>query len=359
MRVQLQYLSRLFLLKLRTMKAKYLKEIKNLLESPAFKEWWAKYSEKQKEILNITSEIDTIMAEENNHRFNANLVQKRALDKIEESTQMDALAAKWMAEASDMDNKSYEAVARFESKRVEVSELWFKVGAIDHELENVKAEINTLRERLSVASDRQEVINLRTALKNKEQALESLNKEFARVSELYEREAAKKKKLWEEVEMIWGISIEYNLKVAEAQAKSKRFKKEAEKLLKESNYYIRKANEKQSQLEQLNSEREKDIRYIGELLRLAREKFECIAEDEFLYWQQKENAQLIYCVPLITDLDNYNIEIRALNIYQVDRSKGVSFIEPLVVDRKRISDEEDTRIDDFFLKGRKGITQQT
>ncbi len=341
------------------MKAKYLKEIKNLLESPAFKEWWGKYSEKQKEIINITSEIDKIMAEENNHRFNANLVQKRALDRIEESSQMDALAAKWTAEASDMDNKSYEAVARFESKRVEVSELWFKVGALDHELETVRSEINTLRERLSSASDRQEVINLRTTLKNKEQTLESLNKEFAKISELYEREAAKKKKLWEEVEMIWGISIEYNLKVAEAQAKSKKFKRDAERLLRESNYFTRKAMEKQSEQEQLNSEREKDEKYIEELLRLAREKFECIAEDEFLYWQQKENAQMIYCVPLITDLDNYNIEIRALCIYQVDRSKGVSFIEPLAGDRKKISEEEDSRIDDFFLKGRKGITQET
>ncbi|MCX7958250.1 MAG: hypothetical protein N3B13_04320 [Deltaproteobacteria bacterium] len=341
------------------MKAKYLKEIKNLLESSVFKEWWARYNEKQKEILNITSEIDNKMAEENNHRFNANLFQKRALDRIEESSQMDALAAKWIAEASDMDNKSYEAVARFESKRVEVSELWFKVGALDHELETIKTEINTLRERLSAASDRQEVINLRTTLKNKEQALESLNKEFARVSEIYEREAAKKKKLWEEVEMIWGISIEYNLKVAEAQAKSKKYKRDAERLLRESNYFSRMAAEKQVEQEQLIAEREKDKKYIEELLRLAREKFECIAEDEFLYWQQKENAQLIYCVPLITDLDNYNIEIRALCIYQVDRSKGVSFIEPLAGDRKRISEEEDSRIDDFFLKGRKGITHET
>lgn len=340
------------------MKSKYLKEIKNLLESAAFKEWWTKYNEKQREILNITAEIDKILAEENNHIFNANLVQKKALDRIEESSQMDALAAKWLAEASDMDNKSYEAVAKFESKRVEVSELWFKVGALDHELETIKSEINTLRERIQNASDRQEVINLRTTLKNKEQMLESLNKEFAKISEQYEREAARKKKLWEDVEMIWNISIEYNLKVAEAQAKSKKFKREAEIFLQESNYFNRKAQEKHTEAEQLNSEREKDIKYIEELLRLARERFECIAEDEFLYWQQKENSQLVYCVPLITDLDNYNIEIRSLNIYQVDRTKGVTFIEPLVDSNKRISEEQDTRIDDFFLKGRKGIKEE-
>jgi uncharacterized coiled-coil DUF342 family protein len=289
------------------MKSKYLKEIKNLLESAAFKEWWAKYSEKQREILNITAEIDKILAEENNHIFNANLAQKKALDRIEESSQMEALAAKWLAEASDMDNKSYEAVAKFESKRVEVSELWFRVGALDHELETLKSEINTLRERLQNASDRQEVINLRTTLKNKEQALESLNKEFTKVSEKYEREAARKKKLWEDVEMIWNISIEYNLKVAEAKAKSKKFKREAERFLQESNYLNRMAQEKHAQVEQLKAEREKDIKYVEELLRLARERFECIAEDEFLYWQQKENSQLVYCVPLITDLDNYNI----------------------------------------------------
>ncbi len=341
------------------MKAKYLKEVKNLLESPAFKEWWAKYNDKQKEILNLTSEIDNIMAEENNHRFNANLFQKRALDRIEESSQMEALAANLVAEASDLDNKSYEAVARFESKRVEVSELWFKVGALDHEIETIKAEINTLKDRLSAASDRQEVINLRTNLKNKEQMLDTLSKEFSKISEQYEREASKKKKLWEEVEIIWGVSIEYNLKVAEAQAKSKKFKRDAERLLRESNYFSRKASEKQTEQELKNSEREKDIQFIQELLRLAREKFECIAEDEFLYWQQKENSQLIYCVPLITDLENYNIEIRALNIYQIDRTKGVNFIEPLVEDRKRLSEAEDSRIDDFFLKDRIRKTNET
>ncbi|MGC9044492.1 MAG: hypothetical protein ACP5KG_11625 [Myxococcota bacterium] len=340
------------------MKSKYLKEIKNLIESPAFKEWWVRYNEKQKEISHLTSEIDNILAEENNHLFNANLVQKKALDRIEESSQMDALAARWLAEASDLDNKSYEAVAKFESKRVEVSELWFKVGALDHELETIKSEINTLRERLQNASDRQEVINLRTTLKNKEQTLESLNREFSKISEQYEREAARKKKLWEDVEMIWSMSIEYNLKVAEAQAKSRKFKREAERLLQESNYFNRKAKEKHAEIEQMNSEREKNVKYIEELLRLAREKFECIAEDEFLYWQQKENSQMVYCVPLITDLDNYNIEIRALNIYQVDRTRGVTFIEPLVESSKRISDEEDTRIDDFFLKGRNGVKQE-
>jgi chromosome segregation ATPase len=339
------------------MKAKYLKELRNLLESDEFKEWWSKYNEKKVEISHLESSIDEMMANENLHTFRANLIQKRALDRIEDSSQMEALAAKWLAEASDMDNKSYEAVAKFESKRVEVSELWFRVGALDHEVEVLKQDIETLRKRLESASDRQEVMNLRTALKSKEQALESVSKEFAKVSEQYEREAARKKKLWEDVEMIWGISIEYNLKVAEAQMKAKKFKREAEQLLKESNYDSKRASDIRAEIEQKKSEKEQAEKYVQELLRLARERFDCIAEDEFLYWQQKENSQFIYCVPLITDLDNYNIEIRALNVYQVDRSKGVTFIEPLPGE-KRIREEEDTRLDDFFTKGRKGINQQ-
>lgn len=337
------------------MKAKYLKELRNLLDSEEFQEWWSKYKEKKMEISNLRSNIDELMLLQNLHEFNANRSQKRALDLIEESSQMEALAAKWLAEASDLDNKSYEAVARFESKRVEVSELWFKVGALDHELESIRQEIELLRQRLSSASDRQDVINLRTTLKNKEQDLENLNREYNKVGELYEREAVKKKRLWEDVERIWATSIEYNLKVAEAQAKSRRFKREAELSLKESNNYKKNSSEKMLEIEQRNSEKEKAEQYITELLRVAREKFECIAEDEFLYWQQRENAQLIFCVPLVTDCDNYNVEIRALNIYQVDRGRGVAFIEPLPGEKK-LNDEEDSRIDDFFLKGRKGLS---
>ena len=55
---------------------------------------------------------------------------------------------------------------------------------------------------------------------------------------------------------------------------------------------------------------------------------------------------MVFCIPLISDDKNYNMEIKKLNLYQVDSQRGVDFLEPVVIPSK--DDKSDSRIDDFF-----------
>ena len=51
------------------------------------------------------------------------------------------------------------------------------------------------------------------------------------------------------------------------------------------------------------------------------------------------------CVPLIDDHDNLNVEVRALQPYQIERAKGIEFIEPVP---REAEAAEDPRLAAFF-----------
>jgi hypothetical protein len=59
-------------------------------------------------------------------------------------------------------------------------------------------------------------------------------------------------------------------------------------------------------------------------------------------------------VPLIDDAQSYNIEIRALSVYTVDRQRGVDFLEP-AVDVQPSEEDGDRRFEEYLLTGRKGV----
>jgi hypothetical protein len=62
---------------------------------------------------------------------------------------------------------------------------------------------------------------------------------------------------------------------------------------------------------------------------------------------------LAYCVPLIEDQESYNVDVKALSIYSVERQRGVSFLEPAVAGPPSV-EEGDRRFEEYFLTGRKG-----
>jgi hypothetical protein len=55
------------------------------------------------------------------------------------------------------------------------------------------------------------------------------------------------------------------------------------------------------------------------------------------------------CIPLIDEQSHFNIQIKALKVYQIERDKGLDFIEP--VPDEELNDE-DPRLSSFFIEGR-------
>jgi len=58
-------------------------------------------------------------------------------------------------------------------------------------------------------------------------------------------------------------------------------------------------------------------------------------------------------VSLVEDKDGYNIEVKPLAVYSIDRQRGVAFLEPARAAAPSL-EEGDKRFEDYFLKGRKG-----
>jgi hypothetical protein len=85
-------------------------------------------------------------------------------------------------------------------------------------------------------------------------------------------------------------------------------------------------------------------------LEVARSRFECTLVEEFLYWPRQDDVRSAICVPLIAERQHFNIQISPLSIYQVERARGLEFIEPMVAEMG--VPDDDPRLEHFFHEGR-------
>jgi len=328
------------------MKSKWLNEIKELLDDQQFKDWWRDYTKTQIDLEREIEHHDELLMQDNLMDFRSDLSQKNAIDKLSLNSHYEDLAIVLMAEASTLENRSYESVASFENKRMHVSEIWFRKGAVEHRLEGIRSEIKRNSSSVNNGENDQNVSKIN--IKALESDLKKLEKEHIKLTEEYEKESQIKIKLWEEVEDVWIRSLELNLKVAESRIKAKRIKNEAQRYFSDAEDSKKRTVEIKKKVEFARDHILELKNKLEQLLETARRNFACIAQEDFLYWQQKENNRMVYCLPLITDMDNFNIELKALGIYQVDRQKGVNFIEPGVPINKA-EYYEDKRLDSFFV----------
>jgi chromosome segregation ATPase len=327
------------------MKAKWFSEVKNLLVSEQFQSWWKDYTRTQIELARMKVRLDELLTQENLMEFRADLAQRNAIDKLYQSTGYEDQANAMQFESSELENRSYESVANFEEKRIFVSDLWFKVGALEHRLESLKSQLDGNRAKAKDAKGR---VDLEADVKVLESDSKKIQKEHQKLFAEYEKEAKVKQKLWEEVEGVWTRSLECNLKGAEARIKASKVKGDSERFFADAEVNKKRAQDLSKDVQDTRNQVTMLEKKLEELLESARVKYECIALEDFLYWQQRESNRLVYGVPLFTDNVHYNIEIRALSIYQVERQRGVGFIEPAVPSGKA-EHLEDTRLDDFFL----------
>ncbi|MBW1871606.1 MAG: hypothetical protein JRJ19_06045, partial [Deltaproteobacteria bacterium] len=161
----------------------------------------------------------------------------------------------------------------------------------------------------------------------------------------------KKMSLWEEVEQMWTRSLDINLGVSEKRVKSKRARRESERLFKDGEKHKKKAQALKGEAEEANAKTEELQRLIDDLRSSARRLFGCLLGEEFLYWPRRENINDVFCVPLNDHAEGFNIELRARNIYLINRQRGVEFIEPLPPDGDTRADV-DQRIDKFFFESK-------
>jgi hypothetical protein len=333
------------------MKALWLREVQAVLEREDFLKWWQSLVDLEQKLLAVWSRHDEFLAQVNLMDFRAEFTQKNAIDSLYLAGEYEDTAAQLLAEASEIENKSYEAAAHFESQRISASDVFSRMGAVENNFLSAQTEVRGLGDSIKSEKDRERGEELRNLLKKKEAEQMRLENEFREAAVLYERENSRKISLWEEVEQMWARSLERNLGVSERRVKSKRARREAERLFKEAEQHKRSSKTLQAEANEAD-QKKKDIQQAIEDLRTSSKRlFGCLIGEEFLYWPRRENINEVYCVPINDHAEDFNIELRAKNVYFISRQRGVEFIEPLPPTGE-VPEEEDARIDDFFQRGR-------
>ena len=197
------------------MKALWLREVRRLLESERFSQWWGRLHEMDRQRRQGADKITELHSQINLMAFRAEQTQKEAIDALYRAGEYEDKAARLRAEAAEIENKSYEAVANFENQRIMVSDIYSRMGAVEHHQLSLKTEVEKFSRSLEQSRDAEQRAELKRSLKRKQSELAKVERELAEVSAHYERENKRKMSLWEEVEHLWGRSLDINLSVSE------------------------------------------------------------------------------------------------------------------------------------------------
>lgn len=333
------------------MKSFWLREVRQILQSTEFSAWWKEIGDAFRQMEHLSQQLDELHTQASLMAFRAEFTQKKAIALLYRAGEHEDRAAQFLAEASEIENKSYEAVAAFESQRISVSDLYSRMGAMEHRLLSLQSEVGLLREATEMAGNKDQRREMEKQLKRKQSELGRMEKEHREAASLYARENARKMSLWDEVEHLWLRSLDINLGVSELKMEGSRSRRLSEKL-------FRLAEQHKKQAESLLVEVEQTEKRQGELeqairthLAGSRRLFGCLAGENFVFWPSRESNGKVYAVPLKDLLDGYNIELKAGIIYLVDRKRGVEFLEPLPPGGAP-EIRHDSRIDTFFVRSK-------
>jgi hypothetical protein len=332
-------------------KAKSLGEVQALIGSAGFVDWFGELSRGREAQQETSERFDEILTQSTLMDFRAELAQKNAIDTLYRAGECEDTAAKLLAEATDIENRSFEVVATYEEHRFKVSETWYRLGAAEKSVEELRERVASLRAQLE-DGDPARRREADAALAAADDELQKAEREFRQIHDDYDRESQRKVRLWEEVERMWARSSELNLLVHEKQVEGRKIRQRAERLFREAEDRKGKGKQLRQEADEQSLLKEKHTERIAQLLQDARERFGCAVGEEFLYWRQREDQTGAYCVALILDSDSYNIEVKPLTLYRVEKQRGVEFLEPGREGRK--IDESDQRFESYFLVGRKG-----
>lgn len=311
------------------MKQKRLNEVRALISSADFQAWWSQLNAVRDALRESEDRYEELLGQCTLTEFRAELTQKNAIDTLYRAGEHEDVAANMLFEATELENKSFKGVADFEEQRIRASDTWYRLGAAEKHLEEAREKKHSAGEVVA------------------------LEKGVRQIAEDYTREDGRKARLWDEVERLWARSAEVNLLVAEQRALGKKVRRHAEELFGVAEERKQKAKELKTETEAAARSVEAAKARRSGLLEEAREKFGCSTGTDFLYFRHRDDQRMAYCIALLEDRDGYNLEVKPLAVYQVDRTRGVAFLEPARA--ASLSQEEgDLRFEEYFLRGRKG-----
>jgi len=313
-----------------------LAELQGLISQPDFQDWWVHLRAASQALSSARARHRLTQEDAAMAGFRSELAQRGAVDTLDLAREREDAAAALHSEATDAENAAFQLVSQYEDLRIHVSELWYRLGALEKSLEERRADATRPG-----------------AGKKAEEGLRAASRAHQTCQEEYERLSARKQDLWERVEATWTLQAETSLRVAEQRMRGKRLRAEAEVQLEVAERLKAQAGRARAEAEKASGEISALRAQVSRHLADAALRFGCAAGEDFLYFRQRDQAGWSFCVALVDDGDSYNLEVRSLTIYSVDQKRGVTFLEP-ARERAGSGQEGDQRFEQYFLSGRKG-----
>jgi hypothetical protein len=335
------------------MKSYRLSELRDVIRSTPFTEWWSGFLRSEAEIADKSRRADELSNETAVMELQAELLHRAAADMLSRADDLGDEAARMATQAQEIENRSLDIVAGYEELRFKVSDVWYRLGATERKLEEGRDAL-AAASAASPATAKSGARELKQKQSHAEAIVKQAERQRSALQEEYERETRRKSQLWEEVEGLWARTFEIALLMSERRVDARRVRRDSERLFREAEEKKKQANRCRLEGESAAADRDTALERRRGLMAQARETLGCVVGERFLYWRRKEDDKSAYAVSLFADADTYNIEVRPLAICSVSRQRGAGFLEPAREEWAAPTAEGDRRFEEFFLGSRKG-----
>jgi hypothetical protein len=331
------------------MRALPLRELRELLKAQHFLSWWAEYGASLETEREARAKAAQLADAHRLAELEAESGQRRAIDTFSAAGEAEEEAARISADAQAHEVRALEQVGKFEEQRFRTSDLWYRLGGTERQVE-VRRE--ALAAVAGTGSEAEKARNqAEAALRQAERQLQTLRDEYA-------SEDRKRTQRWDEVEAAWDRSFERSLVAAEHGLRSRRIIREAEQLFKDAEEKRLRARALHEQVEEAERAAAEAARRRAGLLDAARERFGCLTGEFFLYWRHPDDQRVAWAVALREEPTGWNLPLEPLETYAVNRARGAAFLEPAREGLPLSVDQGDRRFEEYFLGPRRGARRE-
>lgn len=312
-------------------KAKRVQDVRDILKAQGFSEWYLRYETLHSDLLELRIQDPDLLT---HTVLRAGEFEDRAHQAENTYASLDG---------------SFETLSDYEQQRAATSYAWEDLGRAEYQLAEHRQAASELRAKLTASrKDEQtpavkaEEARLEAELNVEERLVEEWDKQVQEARSRFDESTAQRDELWRVVEEAWLRAFRANMARIEYAFLGKRARADQEAMSR-----AEQTNEADS-AESIEAEEARMAGELAALLEQAEADFECVAIAEFLYWPHQDDMRAALCVPLVGDMNYLNIQVTKLQIFRVERAKGLKFIEPLP-EGAEAEDNDGNRLDAFFI----------
>ena len=327
------------------MKAQKLPELYDLVNTGHFKDWYTKLEDLQQRESELRAQCETLELEVATLGFRAEYFQGSGDSSLFRAGDMENRAHEYLAEHESLDNDAFEILSQFQEANTRVHGQWVIFDKVDKDLEDIRSMASERRRELQAKGVNGAVAD-DTRLQELERDIKALGQNASEAKTALDREEIGRDTLWGSIEQSWEQAFRANMARSEHLYQSRKCHSKAEK-------FFALAEEERVNLTSLGDRLEtlfQTLKDIGAqqdaLMAAGAENFNCTVVDEFLFWPNEEDVQSVFCVPVLSDNSHFNIQIKSRSVYQLDKDKGLDFMEPVAEDGGSV--ELDPRLESFF-----------